>query len=54
MPTLPLMGMAVVLAPLSVLVIGGTSAAGFALVRVTLTATHPIVRAVRARTDRVG
>lgn len=52
--TLPLMGMAVFVAPLSVLVVVGTFVVGFALVGLAFVATRPVVTAVRARPDRVG
>ncbi|MFD1858737.1 FtsX-like permease family protein [Aeromicrobium camelliae] len=52
--TLPLMGMAVFVAPLSVLVVVGTFAVGFTLVGLAFVATRPVVTAVRARPDRVG
>lgn len=50
---LPLMGAAVVLTPTAFLVVGATFLGGFALVRVALSSTRPVVTAVRRAPDRV-
>ncbi|OUZ08401.1 hypothetical protein BHE97_14195 [Aeromicrobium sp. PE09-221] len=50
---LPLMGAAVVLTPTAFLVVAVTFAAGFALVRLALTSTRPVVTVVRRAPDRV-
>ncbi|RLV55247.1 FtsX-like permease family protein [Aeromicrobium phragmitis] len=52
--TLPLMGIAVFVAPMSILVVVSTFIVGFALVGLAFWATRPVVTAVRARPDRVG
>ncbi len=50
---LPLMGAAVVLTPMAFVVVAATFVAGFALVRLALTSTRPVVTAVRRAPDRV-
>jgi hypothetical protein len=46
----PVVGMSVVVAPLSVATIAGTFAAGFALVATALASTRPIVTGIRRGT----